>query len=335
MPRPGDHRLKTFYLHIGHDKTGSSFLQSILARNCEQLENSGIHYPVEEGAQIVASRGHVTSGNRRIVETPEWTKLVRETSDGAPLISYEGLFNQAGREPDKTLPIWETWRQELGCDRISILLFIRDPIDHAASLFQQASKTSNMKARSLSQYFMQYKRPTQLLTFMKKTSEIPTIDVTVRNYSRCKRDVVAITENWLGLDPKTLSTDGIPRSVNRSLTFAELRTVLALSRYSKIQSLELANRFSNTLPERKPFRAVPPIATQDAMLTKFQPVFEELKEYIAEEDQYQLEKFTPTKGSKKLDDEQLQVVNDFVAGSKSKRVNLWRAAATRWRFRFT
>ena len=49
-------------LHVGHGKTGSSYIQSFLALNKNMLKNNGFIYPEPNDIQK-AIIGHVTSGN--------------------------------------------------------------------------------------------------------------------------------------------------------------------------------------------------------------------------------------------------------------------------------
>ena len=54
--------MKTLYIHIGHHKTGSSFIQSSLARSAPILANYDIIYPLDENMQA-ATKGIVNIGN--------------------------------------------------------------------------------------------------------------------------------------------------------------------------------------------------------------------------------------------------------------------------------
>ena len=267
--------------------------------------------PIDEEIQSVALQGRVTSGNGTILQDADWAKKLATTTDKSVLISFEGLLNRVVRTPEETLPSWESWRRDLGCDQISILLFIRDPIEHAASQFQQAAKTAHVTQDSLSQYFFEYERPIEVARALHRLNQIETISTLVRNYSRCKKELPGVAEHWLGLESGALSTDDIPKSVNRSLTFAELRVVLALSRYSRELSLELANRFSNTLPNKKSFRAVPPLDVQERVLEKLEPSLVEIDELVGKNDQLKRTMLEPTNGQLGLDAEQWKVLRQF------------------------
>ena len=101
------------YLHIGHGKTGSSYLQSWLACNTEALlSQAGLIYPAElpgqgQALDNRALRGHFSQGNGFVLEhllqlrdsldeQRLWRKrLFAATADAAPLpnglvFSFEG-----------------------------------------------------------------------------------------------------------------------------------------------------------------------------------------------------------------------------------------------------
>ena len=54
--------MEEIILHIGHGKTGTSYLQSCLALNRQKLLDIGIDYP-EDRSFKSAKKGEITSGN--------------------------------------------------------------------------------------------------------------------------------------------------------------------------------------------------------------------------------------------------------------------------------
>lgn len=50
-------------LHVGHGKTGSSFLQAALANSPEALAAHGLGYPIDPEVAENARRGGISSGN--------------------------------------------------------------------------------------------------------------------------------------------------------------------------------------------------------------------------------------------------------------------------------
>lgn len=71
---------REFILHIGLRKSGSSYLQTLLARNLARLRNHGVAYP-ELGEMERARRSETTSGNGHPLAV---ALLSRETGDPSP-----------------------------------------------------------------------------------------------------------------------------------------------------------------------------------------------------------------------------------------------------------
>lgn len=312
--------MKTLYLHIGHGKTGSSFIQSVLANNIRKLEEHGILYPLEKADQKAAEKGKVTSGSGGLIAHPDWPRYANLPPNKSILVSFEGLQNRLVRNPERELELWEDWRTTLGCDRISVLLLIRDPIEHAASSFQQSAKSGKLSVDSLSDYFLTYDRPTMVLQALQHLTSSSFISTTTKNYSRCKSSLIEVVCSWLDIPVGTLSNSDTQKQVNRSLTYSELKIVLALSRLSPKLSLRLANRFSNTLPNRESFRAVPSVESQEKMILLQSEAISKVSEFVGLNDRYQTEKILPTSDREAaLDEQQRRIIWEMVRERPVKR----------------
>lgn len=274
--------MDTLYLHIGDGKTGTSYLQSLLALHRGSLNENGILYPVAGRDHLQAELGRVTGGNRAVVDEENWTRHFAGGGAENILISAEHLIYGAISDFEGTMNKWADWRRELGAKRLAILLFIRNPVDHAASLFQQGYKTGLIRQESLSDYFLNYDRTFRLAKMLGQLDSRNDFDVSVFNYSRRKNELREIICAWLGIAPSTLDRE--PASiVNRGLTYAELRLVGAVARRDSSKGLHLANAFSNALPDLKPFRAVPPPEVQERMLASLEPAMQEIETLVGAE----------------------------------------------------
>ena len=93
------------YLHVGHGKTGSSFLQSWLVQNRSELWRVGcVHYPVADSDQRARSGGF-SMGNGALLDqalkvsdqpqhlTSFWSHLIPKTQD----FIHEGVLFSAER----------------------------------------------------------------------------------------------------------------------------------------------------------------------------------------------------------------------------------------------
>lgn len=103
--------------------------------------------------------------------------------------------------------------------RLKILCFVRNPLEHAVSSYQQAIKRA-AETGSLGAFLETYARPREVYQLMAACERLG-IDATFVNYSTHKADVLGVAERWLGLPTGLLE---VPRSktINRSLTAAEL-----------------------------------------------------------------------------------------------------------------
>lgn len=215
--------MKTLHLHIGHGKTGTSFIQSTFARSRAALAAAGLNYPGSL-RNARAYRGGTTSGNAfvmsRNLSAPvcRWliAKLIRKGRRGA-LYSSEFLFAFLSRR-DMRDPLLR-FADAGGFDRISVLLFIRDPVEHLASAYAQNVSRAG-EAAPIDQMVKRFNMPGRVLTVLKALDH-PRIDVTVWNYSREKSRLLTHVSNWLEID-ETALTPPVQGRVNRTLTAFEL-----------------------------------------------------------------------------------------------------------------
>ena len=54
--------MKKLIIHIGHGKTGSSYLQSVFALNKDMLKKEGFDYPDHKDSKV-AEIGYISAGN--------------------------------------------------------------------------------------------------------------------------------------------------------------------------------------------------------------------------------------------------------------------------------
>ena len=129
------------YLHVGHSKTGTSWVQAALRENAAALAQGGLAYPVFEG--VGSEQGaEIGQGNGLWLATSPIGELelrlqmiARAAGPAGAVLSSEEFFPQFARYDDPA--VLPRAAQAAGFDRIEILLFIRNPVGHAASLWQQ------------------------------------------------------------------------------------------------------------------------------------------------------------------------------------------------------
>lgn len=249
------------YLHIGHGKTGSSYLQSALALSLPALEAAGFCYPIDDDTARSAGEGHISGGNFQA--RPGAFAALAETGRVAPdkacLISAESLFYHILKTPDT---IGEEFARLRGPTPaqvpLHVLLYLRDPLDHAVSTYQQSVKRGGYTG-TLSDSLAKYRMPAQTLRVLEILGTTDA-QVTIRNYSRHKSRLLGTLEDWLGLAPETLRTPPVGQ-VNRSPTRAELELQRLLNMSGARQSARVvSDPLCNQLPDIRSEQ--PPLSSQ-------------------------------------------------------------------------
>jgi len=249
-------------LHVGHGKTGSSFLQSALANSIEELASHGIAYPMAAEERERVRAGGISSGNMgpapaRLVQLlkGDWTGGATVPVDRL-LLSSESHFNKM-----RPKGFMDRLQRRLPGTSIRVMLYIRDPLDHAVSNYQQAVKRGGYTG-DFASFLDDYVIPGNVSAFLAWLGELDNVDVTVRNYSRHKTTLAQTFEDWMGIPDGTLCPPAVTQ-VNRSMTNAEI----ALQRaFSDARGWATAKFISDPLCEHLPdVRSERPAAPPEAL----------------------------------------------------------------------
>ncbi len=238
--------IRTVYLHVGHGKTGTSFIQSAFSLSRDAMRAHGIHYPILPVTQEKAAKGEVTGGNY----PPEQNSLAQildaapyDQGDTAVLLTAESMFNYLLRGKR----LIDDLKRAFPAATFEIMLFTRDPMEQAISSYQQAVKL-NVTEASMADYLRDYNVPERVAQFITLAAE-DGLKVTVRNYSRHSKELLALMEGWMGLPANTLAKPPHAR-VNRSMTRAEMALQSALSRHIGSIGYRLVSQpLCNSLPD--------------------------------------------------------------------------------------
>lgn len=228
------------YLHCGYHKTGSSFLQTVFAQKKDFLINNGIFFPVaREGRNMLEAKISPGNGIKLVYSLREndehetlrllegWIKDADSEKCSSLLISAEGLFHTFSK--DGTIKLLYDISLKLGIEDIKFLLFFRDPIKHAFSVYKHRGKhgkitdfknwikndyeTLNLTREFLNNYY-DYK-----------------IDWHLRKYTSDSSLLIEIVfKEWLELSPPEIVEE---KRVNASLTLSE---ILVLSEARRLVS---------------------------------------------------------------------------------------------------
>ncbi|MEM1345613.1 MAG: hypothetical protein AAGI34_13680, partial [Pseudomonadota bacterium] len=233
-------------IHIGDAKTGSSYIQSALACSVERLASEGIHYPLEGKDRASAVQGRITSGNIA-PKAGGFTRLVRLSApaEGSTrlLLSNENLCFNLFRSG-----LLDEIERACPRARLRVLAFVRDPVDHAVSLYQQTVKRSGASWDFDAFAVKNYNVPRRFSEMM-ATLRARGLDVTVLNYARHREGLLGVVETWLGVARGTFVEPPVAR-INRSTTNAELVFQRVFNRYNAASDTRvLSDMLCHRLPD--------------------------------------------------------------------------------------
>lgn len=215
--------MSKIYLHVGHGKTGTSFLQSIFAKNAETLAQNNIVYSGNARVLETAAKGNTTSGNK--LELFAKLKEDKPFADDprSYLFSAESLF--ASFQDEDFVQSCVAASGASG-KQISVLLFVRDPIDFQLSTYTQGAQGRDFNY-DVETHFQSHatRNQTHMFDAVKtvcSACETHGFELSVFNYTHHKRDLVAITAKFLDLDTDKVTLEVPNKRVNRSLGAMEL-----------------------------------------------------------------------------------------------------------------
>lgn len=236
--------MKHLIIHVGHGKTGTSYIQSTLALNIQRLESLRIHYPYHESF-TAAQNGMISSGNGQLLEA-ENIKFVEHEYI---LISSENLFH--------TLLINDNFEKKVlaFCDKVSVILYTRNVIDMLCSTWGQSVKrgglTSSLNEFLLSSHDLHHAKVLQWLQLSKRLG----FRLYLKNYSNHKNDIFgdffSLLKEILTLDEGITNDFVTPRQklVNRSMTQVEYALIQCANRIDPKFGYALSDILVNQLPE--------------------------------------------------------------------------------------
>lgn len=288
--------MPTLYLHIGHDKTGSSFLQSAFANSAEVFLQSHLVYPLAESMKA-AKAGKVSEGNGGLIFDD-----LQEREEGKSYFFSSELIFQSIYLGVKDLQQDRAYLDQLRTlvegplfDRTKILLYIRNPIAHTISHYQQMVKRGGMK-RDIDTFFSfltkdgipMPSRTRKVLEFLKTLSRC---EVTILNYSRSK-NLLHQVEEWLALSSPLQAPEN--EQVNRSLSAAELRLQIALNKRLGNITPPLSDYFVDGFPDLVPRKVYPGLDQQKRLMERCQADLEWINQWVEPGHEFELDYQEPS-----------------------------------------
>lgn len=283
--------MSTLYLHIGHGKTGTSWIQTCLRTNREALSRAGILYAAGND-RFLDKVSRITSGNGS--ELFESVTHFEEHLAGNPLAGERALFFSSEHIPHCFLAsnAWEYIEEsarKFGFDAIKVLLFIRNPIGMAVSIWQQRIKRRGDYEVTLQNLHENLDIGADIVVHMeellKHLGNCKNVTVTIRNYSLCADRLMEEVSDWLEVPAETFTIPSIKR-INRSLTMAELIFQINLNRILGASGNIFSDPLCEKLPDLEYEKILPPPGVQQAIWDKLSEAIERVNNYIPEPHRY-------------------------------------------------
>ncbi len=265
------------FIHVGHSKTGSSFIQSSFATHAELLQAQGVFYPLSPGeaggSGITSGNGSLVSGNLPL--PPKGTKSY--------VLSSEKFFQSILGGTDTRDKI-KAAVEHVGAGGLTFILFTRDPIDHAESAYQQQIKRGG-DTIGVDSFFESYNMPRLVPRFFEAVSEFDKANVIAFNYSKHSTEALDCVLKAVGAELPHRLFDRSSR-VNRSMTFAELELQRSLNRFLGRRGSFLSDSLCNGLPTVKSDKVLPSEAVQRQMLERLAPALNEVDSLLPVSEAY-------------------------------------------------
>lgn len=221
--------MKLFF-HIGIEKTGSSHLQSISAINRDVLQQHGIWFPLEGKNDELLLKGEISAGNAQIltdaINTNDFnfcesflTQRIKEAKEkycDAIFLSNELVLIALSKE--EKLNQFLDLLKKVGISDVKFLLFLRDPVAQALSLYKHRAKSG--KVLDIEEWPEEnYYYGEALKSFLKRAQH-QKIDLIVRKFSKEKGALeTMLFKEWMDLHVDLIPP---PKTVNPSLSLSEL-----------------------------------------------------------------------------------------------------------------
>ena len=226
------------YLHLGTEKTGSSFLQTLFSCGREQLLTNGVAFPrgfIRHEKRMAA--GLVSAGNGyplvKALEEGRWSDLKSILEAGletgrthnCEVVAYSSeLFIYPLSEQEVLMTLVDLARNA-GFTKLRLFLILRNPSGQFLSLYKHRARHG--RAGSISAWAEAgYDLPQRLAGLRQGVSALG-IDLSVRKYDRGEGVLAKIFfTDWLGVTPPKVT---VPASVNPSLALSELALLRLLA----------------------------------------------------------------------------------------------------------
>lgn len=246
---------KTFFIHAGGTKTGTSALQNFFEINASRLERFDFAY---EHRSNINSEYEINSGNGVLLyQTLSSFTSITDNEIDSLVLSYFGGCNNAicSSECFSSFEAhnWKRLVESTGRigAKLKVIFYFRNIIPFLVSAYDQVIKQEGewkLFDEWAEQESCHHAIAPKALRII--VNEIPKENIHVLHYDRVKADLIKSFLYILGIDPSfEVDPNEQSRQVNRSLTGEEREALIAVNKVlGKVYSTELSNLFIYAKP---------------------------------------------------------------------------------------
>jgi hypothetical protein len=304
--------MQTLFIHVGHGKTGSSWLQAAFRINRALLAANGLRYPALPDEP--AEPGAITMGNAKgLCASAEMLdqRLAGTTDSGVSgvVFSSETLFNELREGPIDAKTLVKSAAHH-GFSRVSVLMLLRDPIGQAISHHGQRIKRGGI-CHSVEETMATFDVPIRALALIQRLEAEPAIDLRLRNYSRCRDRLLDEVTDWLGVPRGVLPAPPVGK-VNRSLNRGETILMQVLNKHLRHTGPLLADPLCERLADvPDSVLPAPDYGAQKALWERLAPAIDEINQRLPVDHHYRADFREPAEyGDPVLSEAQLELIGD-------------------------
>lgn len=238
------------YLHAGLYKTASSYLQTVCALNAGPLQERGIHFPPSDFDADMRA-GRISPGNAGALAEclkqgdeaklaallRTWNKEAESLGCSSILVSAEASIH--GLATPTGMQTLRAAASTAGIERIHILAFFRDLVDHALSTYKHRAKSGLLP--DFDDWIANVYETPRVIAGVLDSAEQDDIAWTFRAFKKDASHMMqAFFEDWLNM-PSPAQPD-IQR-VNESVTLSEVLVMNEVARAYPLVTDYFVNAF--------------------------------------------------------------------------------------------
>lgn len=247
------------YIHIGTEKTGSSYLQSLAAINTQVLVDNGVYFPLGTKHDDYMLKGIVSYGNAQNLyealknnDFDSIIKILTTHKSAAIKIRCESILlsNELLLLLFSDSNLFYNFEKAVissGFKNLNILLVLREPVEQVISLYKHRAK--NGKMIEINNWVQnEFLYPKALKSFFEI---IPSTNsnITIRKYKTEKGHLEKLfLLEWINIQVPTKKPQKI---VNPSLSFSEILLLQEIRKYHPIWREKVYEQLISVAKNRK------------------------------------------------------------------------------------